>query len=390
MNNINIRSFNDIDFENSSVIIYGATIGGKVVCQLLQQEGVDVIAFCDRSNKTREWNGLPLIHPNDLINYPNTIIINALTRSFMSAINTLNKINISNTVIEVSHLLDNKTIQDVSVLDSEKVDAINFFQKYKLYARKQFDTVILPTLEVFITEKCTLRCESCTHLIPNYVSPQQHDFLAIKEALTTLFTGVSKVKELVILGGEPFLHTELVKLLEWCFECKKIDSITILTNGTIVPSIEVLKKVEETHTHIRVSDYGELSKQANKLRHYCEEMGIPIYFNYDDWVDLGKGELHNYHEYEQREVFENCPFSEGYSLFKGALYRCAHSAHMYNLGMIPRDKKDYLNLIGEKWNRNELDNKIKEFLSIKYLNACRYCNGVNLENKVERAKQCIK
>ena len=73
----------------------------------------------------------------------------------------------------------------------------------------------MPILEVFITERCTLRCRDCSHLIPEYKAPKNYEMKEIINVLENVLKVVDKISDLIILGGEPVLHMELYKLIEW-------------------------------------------------------------------------------------------------------------------------------------------------------------------------------
>lgn len=384
---IKVTDYNDVHTEARPVVVYGVTTGGKIIYQSLKKLGIEVLFFCDRRKKGTVFCGLNVVDPEELKHVPNAVIIIAQTRSFYSACQTLESLDLLNTVCEATALLKTTTASDFILDEGEIIEAENFLKKYPTYATIQDDKIILPTLEIFITEKCTLKCAKCSHLIPEYHNPEHHSFASIRTALERLFAAVASVQDFVILGGEPLLHPELSDFLKWCVGREEIGTITILTNGTIMPSSEMLDALIQTQCRLRISDYGPLSKQKDTLQVLCEELSIPCYINHDEWIDLGAGKKHNYSDEKLKQVFRDCPFSLEFLLLKGKLYRCAHGAHMYNLGIIDAYESDCIDLIGGSPSSQEVEHMLKEYLKISYMNACNYCNGTNPNYAELPAKQ---
>lgn len=382
-----IENYMLIHSEETKVVIYGATLGGKIIYQILQDLNVQVEYFCDVGKQGQCFCGLNVVAPEELKNSCKTTIIIALTRSFKSALNTLEKLGIPNTICEATSLLQGKNISDFKLDEKQHIEATNFLEKYKLYANNYVQEIILPTLEVFITEKCSLLCRDCTHLIPYYCNRKHHSMVEVRIALERLFTVVNKVQDFVILGGEPLLHPELPGLLRWCSQRDQIETITILTNGTIVPKDICLEALIETKTRIRVSDYGILSAKKKLLEKRCKDHSIPFYMNKDKWVALGNGEHHNYTIEQQKQMFTNCPFSVEHVLLGGKLFRCAHGGHMHQMGMVKLKTDEYIELLDETTEKAKLEKQIKNYLDMDSIKACCYCNGYNPKYEVVPALQ---
>jgi len=103
------------------------------------------------------------------------------------------------------------------------------------------------TLQVFITKACNLRCPGC--FVRN-VSEGEEGFMSFEEYVSALSQAIYKgVKQINILGGEPFLHPKLQRMLALnSFLALKT---TIYTNG-----LGLKTKMDLHGAKLRVSIYG--------------------------------------------------------------------------------------------------------------------------------------
>lgn len=372
---------------NAKIVIYGTTTGGKVIFQCLQSCGIATDFFCDRSGKYSEFCGIPVIKPDILSAHPEYMVLNALTRSFDSACQYLEKIGYKEIYL-CQKLIENKTIVDFSYDKNEKEHVVDFLQQYPIYASAA-NNIILPTLEVFITERCTLRCRDCSHLIPRYQQAKDHNIDEIINTLENILKVVDNILDLIILGGEPLLHKHLDQLLDWAHNQKQISTITIITNGSVVPDNHLWSALERSKSRIRISNYGKYSTKLAEISDICLQRGITYFINNELWTDMGAIYNHNYTEKELKEIFMDCPFSYSVLLLNKKLFRCAHVAHLNNLHVIDsvsHDCVDFSNFSDS--NIETLKESLKSYMKIDFLKGCQYCNGIkNSVSGIEPAIQ---
>ena len=118
------------------------------------------------------------------------------------------------------------------------------------------------TLQIFITNRCNLSCKGCfarniTGSKDKDISPEEY------ERAVDYF--VSKGgKQVNLLGGEPFLHPHLHRLL--CINAYYGVKSTIYTNGYHFDKIDdYLKRDFESKVKLRVSIYSEKEKVKSYL-----------------------------------------------------------------------------------------------------------------------------
>lgn len=90
-------------------------------------------------------------------------------------------------------------------------------------------------LVVIMGQACNLKCINCGNFCPiSLPETKRYPVEMIIRSLNLLLKNSGRIINLQI-QGEPFLYTDLVKLLNWIKTQRKINGITIATNGTLLP-----------------------------------------------------------------------------------------------------------------------------------------------------------
>ena len=201
-------------------------------------------------------------------------------------------------------------------------------QKFSTFFRqkicRKFD---VPYIECFITTKCNLKCKHCSNLIP-YIEKRKHmPFVDFKRDLDTFLAQIDRLYRLKIHGGEVFLHPELCDIIVYADGLKKIKSIRIATNGTILPSEKVLKTLAKSKVVVQISDYPIFSGKAEQTIKMFEAHGVKyVFLQGQKWQNMG--------EIKKRATnrFESCSITRCTSLYRGKIYVCSRAAMMEELG----------------------------------------------------------
>lgn len=163
-------------------------------------------------------------------------------------------------------------------------------------------------------------------------------------------------------------------MIQLIHDTNKVGQVQITTNGTILPSDKVLQSIRGKNVKISISNYGELSTRKNELIKKLQEYKIPFEIGEEHkiWVDFGELKVYERTEEEYKTQFTNCK-STCRSYYKGKLHFCPRSSHGMDLGLVPDNLGDYIDL-----NREDMTTKLfaelYEKLETKdYIEACRYC-----------------
>ena len=374
----NTRSFSKNTYiENEPIIVYGASVYGELAYITLKQVGLTIDFYCDKSHDRKKYFGVQVIHPKELDKYRNANIIIASADFFCEIKKELENLG-------CIHLYD---MVELLQTDIPKEELSN--RALEMYANRQYyvdivrnqsrKKLIFNRIQFVVSERCSLKCRDCTHLMQYYQKPQDIDLNKYKAAFDLLLEVVDYVAELRILGGEPFMNRDMHQIISWYHDNSKIGGISIYTNGTIIPDTITLLALQNEKVKIHISNYNKVNEEKlQKLACVLDTYHITYFVReYDEWQDAGNIECRNYSLEQKKAVFSRCFERNGYTFLKGQLHRCPRVAHAMNLKAIPDMKGDYVDL--EKWNgtKEVLKEHLKELQARTWLEGCNYCGGPN-------------
>ena len=253
--------------------------------------------------------------------------------------------------------------------------------------------------DVVLTTVCTLRCKGCRALI-DYNNQQRHYSLdKIITSLTNLLNAVDHINRIHVLGGEPLCYPQLYEVLSFLQKQKKINSVGITTNGTLLIKDErVLELLHDKKFHVDISYYGdEVSRKQAELIKQLEENHIRYRSNTkgDSWISFGGFDCRNKSASQLYKSFSYCPFKWCRPISDGKMFRCSRSAHGTKLDLIPLEKDEYVDLSRKDYPPKKLKKELFKFLHFppKYLTCCNYCNMepplTHIEAGVQVPKQAV-
>ena len=266
---------------------------------------------------------------------------------------------------------------------SSSIEDIMFKRPYfdRESKKRKHDPDKLLHLDLVITECCSLKCRDCSNLMQYYKHPENIATESIINDLDTLLGSVH-IGELKILGGEPFVNQKgLCEVLRFLSEkhSSSVDTISIITNGTIIPDGECLNTIKDNpKTQVVFSNYGSLSTHQDEFIRLCDDNKIR--YNVIDesfyWFDFGRPI-----EYDESDAYVYRQYKQCYNrkycntLYRGGLYACPRQAHGIRLGLIPDSKDEYVDLYDPSFqNADDLKRAVFRFSNRKAaLTACRYC-----------------
>ena len=241
----------------------------------------------------------------------------------------------------------------------------------------------IPQVEACITTKCTLRCIDCVNLnthyyIPKYnKTPDDSNIDDIIENLKLFLKKINNLAHLIIIGGEPFMHKELCKLVNFASANKKIHFINIYTNGTLIPTGDNLNCLKNIKVDVQINDYGSISTKKNELIETLKNEDIKFTFHDKDsgdarWVDGGDIYCRNRTIDELKDAFAHCGARPCKHILNDKLYGCPRLAHAYNLGIYELKGSEFIDLNTKDKN---LRKKIRDlYFNTEYYNFCNYCD----------------
>ena len=363
---------------SNELLILGTGNFGKIVLHGLKNNNLPVKAFIDLNPRHigESISGVPIISMNDIAKDAHVILAS-------------NRSNIP----YLSKLLNESGVKSFDNCDFllEHYDFTGLETEWSLQrCREEMQLVLLLTndrtkntkklniksLDVVLTEKCSLKCVDCSNLMQYYENPinAEHDSLLLY--LRQFFSTIDYVHELRLIGGEPLMYRKIDEIIRTLLGYKKFGKIVIFTNGTIIPRDNVLEICKDPRVHFIISNYGSsLSKNANKLADTLSKSKIS-YLNervttWQNCAIIGKQERSTKDTFE---VFSNCCVKDTLTLLHNKLFGCPFAAHTDRLEAIPEFSDDIIDL--NVVNGESLKEEIAKLVSgNRYYGACEYCNG---------------
>lgn len=361
------------------ILVFGAAIQGEIVLRLLELRNLFPICFIDSDPKKQAksfygYSVLDLIDAYSL--FPSAIIIIAAEWHYNEMERLARDIGFKNIYNDID-ILDSIDFGSVS---TEKVQPIAWKLAQRGYLGRvkdlPVDFLYLARLNLVVTTACSLRCARCTSLMQYYSHPETFNTRFILDEMKGILSAVDLIGRMEVLGGEPFLHKELPKIIGEIVRSNQVFQIDIVTNGTILPPNEYIKELKYDNVRVVVNDYGRLSPKKDALLATLHKFGVNgMEHRHWRWAEVGEFEPRNKTQEELTQLFKDCGSSSCTEVLNGKLYRCSRSSHGTYLGLIPDNPADYVDVLAGDGVRE----KIRKLFERPFVSACNYCDG-NIES----------
>ncbi len=376
--NTTVDFYPDLLKEGQKIIIYGASVYGELAYRLLECAQLRPDYYCDRL-VTGAYMGVPVIKPSELEEYKNEWILIASADYFHEIREMLQDrgcMHIGN----LSSMFFHYEL-DMSVLSNRGREFYVNRQNYVNVAKQRTseDMLNFTRIQYVVSERCSLRCKDCLHLMQYYKEPCNISMNQYRGAFERLVRVAGNISEIRILGGEPFMNEQMYKIIEWWGECNNINEFHVYTNGTIIPKGKLMECLKHEKMHVHISDYEINREPIRRLVEELEKNDVRFYVNaYEGWADAGDLHYRNHTIEENEEIFGRCHARNCITFMYGKLFRCPRSAHAMRLGAMPEIREDYVDVVNFKGSDVELKNEINALQSRTWIGACNYCDGADL------------
>jgi organic radical activating enzyme len=385
------------DIKNESIprIIFGAGIVGEALFYACNERGMKINAFADNNfNKTKSRIcNTEIIHTSELKKRyadANFIISTADVKDVITQLTEFgfSKWNVGSTLLKDFDLQKYEFSAPKNFVEYA-VDVAILCQDSYLNPNKLF----LRSVDLIITERCSLKCKDCSNLMQYYQNPKNCEVGELERSIDSFCNIIDEINEFRILGGEPFMNKEFDKTIDKLTRENKVKKIVVYTNGTIVPKEDKIKSLSNEKTLVLITDYGILSKNIDSLVKKFSEYGVNFYIQKaHGWTNCSEITKHNRNVEQQKKLFRDCCAKNTFTISEGRLYRCPFGANLSRLKAIPDYKEDKIDFINNLQEISEIKKNIKDYIFEKdFLNACDYCNGRSFgESEIEPAIQIQK
>ncbi len=367
---------------NGPVLIFGAGAVGELLLRLCQEAGIPVGGFVDNNS------GLAGNLKHGIVVYPPA----TAKQQFGNVPVLISAADIGDIVEQLRGLGFGTLIPGGPFV--RDVD----FSRYELSVSEDFidytastctlchdaylnaDTLFLRSVDIVITERCSLKCKDCSNLMQYYEQAKNCDFDEIRDSISALCGIVDGINEFRVIGGEPFMNKDIGKVLSLLIPESKVRKIVIYTNGTIIPRPDLIPVLSDSKVLMLVTDYGPLSPRMGKLIEFMEKHDIAYYRRpAENWTDCARIVKHDRSPEAHHRIFRECCCKNLFTLISGKLFRCPFAANADRLRAVPDLPNDYVDMCTPN-SRHELKAAIRSLIFHRQtLDICDYCDGRPLE-----------
>ncbi len=364
--------------KNGPPIIIVAAVGeAEVVANVCRENGINISAICDNIKAKSEnlYCGIEVIHTP------------SLPERFKKARFIIVSQHIQDCIEQLISLGYNEFYSPLKLFDIYNLDQnthkmSNEYLKARIAVCKKSheaylgdgQKVYMRSIDLMITTRCSLKCESCSNLMQYFESPQNYEHIPILNALKIISDNVDDIAEFRIIGGEPLMNRWWDQIVKGISEKYPDREIFIYTNGTIAPKDHKLEPLVGKKINFIISEYGHLSRNLQNLHAQLNKFN----FNFvsskaDHWVDCSNIRHHKRTASKLIEVFKQCCVKYIYTLLDGKLYRCPFIANAAVLNAIPDNPANYVDLFSKT---KDIKKEIRRLVKVaKFFPACDFCDG---------------
>lgn len=363
------------------VIIFGAGVVGEALYHACVKKGIKVECFCD-NNVNKAKSPLccrPVLPAGDLKSKYKDALFLISAADIQDVLKQLGDLGYSQWH-PASLLLKDFDLYQYSL--SAPAEFVEYAVSTCILCQDSYlnqDKLFLRSVDLIITERCSLKCRDCSNLMQYYAKPVNCDTDKLMLEIERFCGMVDEINEFRVIGGEPLMNKDFYLIMRRLIEEPKARKIVVYTNGTIAPDQGQARLLKSKKVLFIITDYGKLSRKLGELVNLLKQNKIAYYAQKArGWTDCASLMEHHRSRQEQKEVFRNCCAKNTLTLSDGKLYRCPFSANSSRLKAVLDCESDYINILelAEIKDKASVKNKIKGFLMGKeFLRACDYCNG---------------
>ena len=402
-----------------NVVLTPFCLESVIVFHKMKKKGVNVISFFDKNpylhgkcyksaDGTCRIENMWKVHDCNVIicntRYENDIKLGLLECGFSeSDITLIKKRGIYSDNIDVIEKVNLESLWELwGVADGQKfIEAkkiiklvplvgIDNLSKYsghyrdEIYYDNKGTHIIFNRLEIDLTAKCTLKCKKCCNMMAYFSDPKDLDVQTVKKDYSRMLENIEWTDDVLLIGGEPFLYKNLGEVIDYIYNDantkSKVGLIRIVTNGTIIPNSDVLDVMEKCNVYVLISNYGEKSRNIDKLINKLVQRNI----HYTIQNTIFWSDVEQYVEAEHASSEEDLmkKRKDGCSTLcrtvdDGKFYLCAHLKSLKLLDALPADSVNcYVDIYD-----NDAKEKIAGYLdkNTPLPKACTWCNGCSIE-----------
>ena len=227
---------------NQTTVLFGAGDIGELAKYSFNKLGITVDSFCDNDKKRRgeKYCGINVMSFDDLLKLKKDTNI-FISNNYSSSIGANLKEHGFKNIYDCVELLNKTDFSDQKFKYTHPLKLERRIEYYKNMCLKDEYTTSgvlnIKSLDVQITERCSLKCTNCSNLMQYYERPVNEDNEIMFSALDRFIDCIDKIYEFRVLGGDPFMNKEMYKVINKLVTYQKVEKVIIYTNGNTLECI---------------------------------------------------------------------------------------------------------------------------------------------------------
>lgn len=383
------------------IILWGASYLGDAVGKYLLEKDVNIDNYWDmRYEELDKVNGIKVIKPFNCEDKKNTLIIFCIGNNVIrnQLLKELSEYGYENVLrgdyfymgalcpFDKATGVESEQCQGSMCCRSIFCQRLSNIVKSRCEKENPLHTF---SITLVINSRCSLGCKCCTSYMNEYPKEKRKDipFKQIASDIDKFFAAMDSVGTVTIMGGEPFMHPDLSKIVNKLLEKKNFGIVSIATSGTYPIKDEQLKGLNDKRVNISFSNYEQSINENQKRMMYANiEKVKKAGISYTVGVTLAEwaipSTLYDLGDSEEKMIAKKNACVQPprcMQIKNGKLHPCDFGTAIYSLG-IADNKMDYVNL-EEANSTEELRQKIKDYINQPYYRVCGYCNYRGLTGK---------
>lgn len=374
------------------VVIWGASYLGKAVGEFIINQGISLSEYWDmRKDELIRVNDVEVVLPFTG-EKENTLVIFCIGNNVIrkSLLHELQKNGFTNVLrgdyfyeamicpFNVNTGIESKMCQGSMCCRAMFCERLENIVKAKSKSEKPLS---IYHVTLTINQKCSLKCKCCTSYMNEYELKERINipFERIEKDIDLFFDAVDSVGSVTVMGGEPFMHPDLSKIIKKLLTKDNIGLICIATSATYPMNDEQLMYMDDPRVNISISNYSNsitdvqrkmMDTNMNKLKEKKLEFTLGV--TMPEWIVPST----LYYQEKSTECLvaqkQSCKMPPRCIMIKnGKVHPCDFAAAVHCLKIADYDT-DYVQLDQFKDDLDRKD-KIKAFLEQDYYQVCGHC-----------------
>ncbi len=257
-----------------------------------------------------------------------------------------------------------------------------FISVYYLY---KYNRVYFLNISLLPSTVCNLKCRHCLNFNPFAEEFYVRGWEELKMDVDVFFRNIDYIMLFHVSGGEPMLYKHTADLIEYIDRNygDRIGTLRTVTNGTVVPSDEILERLSRCRVEITVDDYREAvpqyKEQFDELIHKLDQHKVKYFINkVESWVDLAPEKTDYSYMTEEQLIRHRAECGQTWQeLRDGKLYSCNYASYATVAGIAGEEdieeSYDLRSCTPEK--KRELVEFRLGYTDKGYTNFCKKCRG---------------